>query len=257
MISVVIPTYNRGALIERAIRSVLLQDEPDWELLIVDNNSNDDTKQVVEKFLSDQRVRYFFLNQKGAPLARNYGLHKATGRWIIFLDSDDELSPNYFSSFKKQCSDSFAVYYGNYTLVSDKERVLIVPPEEIDRSEFVFRNPVGGFSSVLFSRELVLKTGGHDLTLPARQDADLYYRMSVLYAFKKFDFMVCHTYLNASDRISDNTKKRFLGWQLFYEKHSAGMTLKEKYFISQKLLKHSIKNKSIRGLVKLFTLFFR
>ncbi len=89
--SIIIPTYNRDWCIERAIRSVLQQEFKDWELIIVDDGSTDDTKDIVVKYLSDPRIKYFYKENGGVGSARNIGIKHATNEAIMFLDSDDEL----------------------------------------------------------------------------------------------------------------------------------------------------------------------
>lgn len=89
LISVVIPTYNRADLIPKAIQSVLDQSYQNWELIIVDNYSDDGTKEVVDSF-RDPRISMLFLPRTGSVAAsRNLGVHHAKGEWIAFLDSDD------------------------------------------------------------------------------------------------------------------------------------------------------------------------
>ncbi len=89
-VSIILPTYNRAHTIERAINSILTQDYNEFEVIIVDNGSTDNTKELVESF-SDARIRYQRFDEKTGPgAARNYGLSKATGQYIAFLDSDDE-----------------------------------------------------------------------------------------------------------------------------------------------------------------------
>jgi glycosyltransferase involved in cell wall biosynthesis len=93
-ISVIIPTYNRAAMLPRAIGSVLAQTYQNWELIVVDDASTDDTKGVVRSF-RDSRVRYVKLERNSGPSrARNTGMHQARGQYLAFLDSDDEWLPH-------------------------------------------------------------------------------------------------------------------------------------------------------------------
>jgi glycosyltransferase involved in cell wall biosynthesis len=88
--TVVIPTHNRAQLVTRAIRSILAQSYAAWELIVVDDASTDDTTEAVQPFLNE-RVRYFRQPKNaGAAAARNLGASRAHGRFITFLDSDDE-----------------------------------------------------------------------------------------------------------------------------------------------------------------------
>ena len=93
LVSVVIPTWNRGALLERAVRSALGQEETERaEVLIMDDGSTDGTEERI-RGLGDERIRYFRLEHGGACAARNRGAEEARGEYIAFLDSDDTWRP--------------------------------------------------------------------------------------------------------------------------------------------------------------------
>ncbi len=91
--TVVIPTHNRSILLKRAVESVLSQTFEDFELIVIDDHSTDDTASVVKSF-TDPRIRYL-INQrtKGACGARNTGIFSAKGKWVAFLDDDDVWLP--------------------------------------------------------------------------------------------------------------------------------------------------------------------
>lgn len=93
LVSIIMPSYNTGGYIKNSIESVLAQTYENWELIIVDDCSTDDTDNIVGQF-SDKRIRYL-KNKKnsGAAISRNYALREAKGRWIAFLDSDDLWMP--------------------------------------------------------------------------------------------------------------------------------------------------------------------
>jgi GT2 family glycosyltransferase len=97
--SIVIPTLNRAQVLPVAIRSVLAQTDGDFELLVVDDGSTDDTAAVVAA-IDDPRVRYLPQPQTGVCAARNAGAAAARGRFLVFLDSDDELLPNALQSMR-------------------------------------------------------------------------------------------------------------------------------------------------------------
>lgn len=100
-VSVVIPTYNRAALLGRSIRSVLGQSYKDFELIVIDDGSTDETSHVVADF-ADPRIRYLPLpHNTGAGAARNAGVRVARGKFLAFQDSDDEWLP---SKLAKQIS---------------------------------------------------------------------------------------------------------------------------------------------------------
>ena len=95
-ISIVLPTHNRALLLPRAVRSVLAQTDPDFELLVIDDGSADNTQQVLAEFAGDPRLRRL-RNEvaQGAAAARNRAIRSASGDWVAFLDDDDELLPRY------------------------------------------------------------------------------------------------------------------------------------------------------------------
>jgi glycosyltransferase involved in cell wall biosynthesis len=94
LISIIIPTYNRADLISKAIQSVIDQSYKNWELIVVDNYSDDNTKEVIEAF-NDDRILMLFTPRTGSVAAsRNLGVSYSKGEWIAFLDSDDWWFPN-------------------------------------------------------------------------------------------------------------------------------------------------------------------
>ncbi|MFN8339053.1 MAG: glycosyltransferase family 2 protein [Saprospiraceae bacterium] len=92
--SIIIPTYNRAHTIRRPINSILAQTFTDWELIIVDDGSTDDTQEIVESY-KDPRIRYVWQENQERSAARNHGISLAKGAWICFQDSDDEYLPEH------------------------------------------------------------------------------------------------------------------------------------------------------------------
>lgn len=99
LFSIVIPTYNRAWCIERVIESVLVQNFKNWEVIIVDDGSNDNSKDVIRKYLSDSRIRYFYKENGGVGSARNLGIEHVSGDLVMFIDSDDEFTEDAFDIF--------------------------------------------------------------------------------------------------------------------------------------------------------------
>ncbi len=93
-VSVIIPTWNAAATIKTAVLSALRQTYPPLEILVCEDGSTDNSKEIVES-LNDARVRWLTGPHAGQPaIPRNRGIRKATGQWLAFLDSDDEWLPN-------------------------------------------------------------------------------------------------------------------------------------------------------------------
>ncbi|WP_026524918.1 glycosyltransferase family 2 protein [Butyrivibrio sp. MB2005] len=92
-VSVIIPTYNNGKYIEKCIRSVLDQTYKNLEIIVIDDGSTDDTKSICESFMEGEtKVVYYYQQNQGVSVARNYGIEIATGDFVMFVDSDDWLS---------------------------------------------------------------------------------------------------------------------------------------------------------------------
>jgi glycosyltransferase involved in cell wall biosynthesis len=95
--SIIVPTYNRASLISFTLESILAQEFPDFEVLIIDDGSKDSTVEVVKHYLIDSRVQYLPKENEERGVARNYGLAHARGEYVLFLDSDDLLHPDHLS----------------------------------------------------------------------------------------------------------------------------------------------------------------
>ena len=99
-ISVIVPVYNAEKYLPRCIDSVLTQIFTDFELLLIDDGSIDESGKICNEYAdNDKRIRVFHKENGGVSSARNVGLDKAIGEWITFLDSDDSLFADFFSSF--------------------------------------------------------------------------------------------------------------------------------------------------------------
>lgn len=95
LVSIIMPSYNTAQYIGESIKSVQAQTYENWELIIVDDCSTDNTDTAVDPFLSDERIRYLKNSRNsGAAVSRNYALREAKGKWIAFLDSDDLWLPD-------------------------------------------------------------------------------------------------------------------------------------------------------------------
>ncbi len=118
LVSIVMPAYNSGKYIKASIESVLNQTYSNWELLVVDDNSNDNTADIAKSFSeNDSRIRYFkFIGNRGATEARNYAIRISRGKYISFLDSDDiwhssKLEKHVEYMEKNQIYFSYTPYY--------------------------------------------------------------------------------------------------------------------------------------------------
>ena len=97
-ISIIVPVYNASAHLNACVRSILAQDHPDWELILVDDASTDSSPALCDGYAAeDERIRVIHATHGGAAAARNRGIEASTGRYICFIDSDDTVEPDYLS----------------------------------------------------------------------------------------------------------------------------------------------------------------
>lgn len=128
-VSIVTPTWNCGRFIAETIESVLAQTYQNWEMLIVDDCSTDNTKEIVEQYQKkDSRIKYHCLkHNSGAAVARNTALRMTKGRWIAFLDSDDLWKPEKLErQLDFMAKNNYSFSYHNYTEIDEESRPLDV-----------------------------------------------------------------------------------------------------------------------------------
>lgn len=109
--SVIIPTYNRGYILEKAITSIFNQKgKINLEIVVIDDGSTDNTKKLISK-IGDKRIKYFLQINQGPSSARNLGLKYATKDWVVYLDSDNTLYPNYFEVVSQLINNHSKLFY--------------------------------------------------------------------------------------------------------------------------------------------------
>ena len=185
VVSVVIPTYNRGSLAGRAVESVLAQTFQDFEIIVVDDGSNDNTESVVKAFC-DPRVRYIHHEEnRGGSAARNTGIKAARGAYIAFLDSDDEWLPEKLQSQLDTLQELPPCWGGGCTgfwLVEGTSVVERTPDLPPNLSNWLLAHcPLSAGSTLMVRKEILGKIGYFDESLPRHQDWDLLLRLAENY----------------------------------------------------------------------------
>ncbi|MEW6196923.1 MAG: glycosyltransferase [Bacteroidota bacterium] len=215
LVSILMPTFNRANMIGMAIKSILKQNYENWELLIIDNESTDNTKEEVEKFSKvDERVKYFYVKknpQIGIADYLNYGINISNGKYIARLDDDDEWHDpdklNKQVNFLENNEDYVVVGGGAIMIDGNRKEIFKFLKRETDseiRNHALFANPFV-HNTVLFRKEVALKVGGYK-QLKYIEDWDLWLRLGnvgKLYNFQEYFSL----YMNAGqNRSLDNQK---------------------------------------------------
>ena len=125
--SIIVPAYNASKYIKNCIDSVLSQDYINYELIIVDDGSIDETKSIVSDYLFDNRIRYIYQNNSGVSSARNRGIMESKGDYVCFVDADDVISSDFLSVFDSILSKEKidVIYCGNYDFYDDTLPVFV------------------------------------------------------------------------------------------------------------------------------------
>ena len=159
LVSIITPSYNTANYISETIESVLKQTYTNWEMIIWDDCSNDNTYEVVKPYLNDKRIRFFKNNINcGAAVSRNNALKVAKGTWIAFLDSDDIWKPNKLErQIRFMEKNGYLFSYTNYTEIDDEGRfkgTLWTGPRKIGKIRMMMFNYMGCLT-VMYNKKYV------------------------------------------------------------------------------------------------------
>ncbi len=186
-VSIIIPTYNSSLFIKRTIESVFAQTFKDWELLIVDDCSTDETLKIIEDLAkNNSKIKIFKTpeNSGGPALAKNMGVKNAQGEYIAFLDHDDEWLPEKLEKqlefFGKNKDKKIGVVSCGANLVNEHGKCfsLYNPSRaKFDFPEILLRNPIYSNSSVLIKKEIIDLVGERDLNMKYSEDWDMWIRI--------------------------------------------------------------------------------
>lgn len=186
MFSVVMPSYNHQAYIDAAIQSIRDQTFGDWELIIVDDGSSDDSPAIAQRHAqADARITVISQTNAGPAAARNAGIGRARGPWLAFLDSDDLWYSETLELYARKIADQPAAefIYGYRDRLNPDGTVTRLPGEHQDSPSGTAELFAGTFlstMSVCHRKDLFDRVGGFDQSLRSCEDYELYLRMSLL-----------------------------------------------------------------------------
>lgn len=224
--SVVIPVYNKAAFISETIKSVLAQSFTDFELILVNDGSTDESAKIIARF-KDDRIRYFEKKNSGASAARNFGIEQSAANYIAFLDADDYWYPD----FLQETCNSIQNFPTEKIFAGAIE---IEMPEKIFPAQYSFEKKpqaqlVNYFdgsqkttaictSCVAFDKSIFDEIGNFDTEIRSGQDTDLWIRMGLVYPVV-FCSKILARYVYDPESLSKNNS--YLGQNLNFSKFSA------------------------------------
>lgn len=177
LVSVFIPTCNRSGLLKRAIESVLEQTWENLEIIVVDDASDDDTPELLDKFSRDHSNLRVIRNEqsKKAAVSRNIAIQQAQGEFVAGLDDDDYWRPRRIELMMKDFDEGCSAVCSYDRMVFKGREIVWKKPSLITLNDLLYYNRVG--NQVLTKKEYLEKAGGYDEDMPSAQDYDLWIRL--------------------------------------------------------------------------------
>lgn len=229
LISVIIPTYNRKNSISGAIESVLNQSFKDWELIIVDDGSEDKTNELVDNFLIDTRIKYIWQENRGVSAARNKGVSISRGKYLTFLDSDDQVTVDWLQDFFKVIliDENVDLIQGGLVIKSPINKKTVSSPAKKNK----YNVPIPG--TFLLKKSLFEKIGMFDERLKYAENTELFFRIEQ----KKIKSVIVETtnliYTESLSGGSKNFRNMIDSTKLILEKHDLYLSRKVKHLYEQ------------------------
>lgn len=218
LLSIIIPSFNRSQVLTRAIKSVVEQTSNNWELIIIDDGSTDNTRLKIGGFLKQNRVRYFYQENAGVSAARNKGIKEATGVYITFLDSDD-----YFNtSFLTELND---IEFWNYDLICWQSLKIKQNNNELWKPHQLgglYNNKIASFlaGTVAYKKTIIKELGGYDENLKIGENYELGMRITALSKLKiRIVHKTLHHYNVEKHEIGVIIRNKIEGNHILYNKH--------------------------------------
>jgi len=203
-ISVVIPTYNRYEVLQRALKSVYSQSYKPKEIIIIDDGSNDETAQIQKLF---PQIKYYYQENSGVSSARNLGIKKAICEWIAFLDSDDEFHLDklrYQIEFHKKHPDILMSYTDEKWIRNASEVKMPKKYQKFGGSIFTecLSHCIIAPSATMMHKDLLGSVGLFDETLEVCEDYDLWLRVASKNEIGLIDKKLITKFGGAADQLS-------------------------------------------------------
>jgi len=224
-VSVVIPTYNRAYIVGRSIQSVLSQSYRDFEIIVVDDGSTDNTEEIVRRF-NNHRLRYIrHKENQGISAARNTGIKASLGKYIAFQDSDDVWMQGKFEQQMRifeTLGDHVGVVYSGLLRINNGKNRYIPYKKNIKKEGYIYdeylASGLTNLPTAIIRKECFEKSGMFDENLRRLGDMELFIRISKFYEFRFLEEVLVFSYL-LPDGISFDTDSLIISSELILNKY--------------------------------------
>lgn len=261
--SIIIPLYNKENFIENTIQSVLQQTFQDFEIIIVDDGSQDKSAEKVKKY-KDERIRYFYKENGGASSARNLGIENATSKYITFIDADDywytefletiyentiRFPDNKVFSAAIEIETSKKIFPAQYSILKTGDFELVNYFRASSKQSVICT------SCAAFHKSIFEEIGNFDITIKSGQDIDLWIRIGLVYPIL-FSWKILARYIYDPESLSKNIKygTKKLHFSKFKEQEKTNPDLK--YFLDLNRFSLAIKSKLVNDNAS-FSLYYK
>jgi len=220
-ISIIIPTFNRANTLKKAIESVQTQTCENWKLIIIDDGSEDSTQEVLKDYLKDDRIKYYYQENQGVSVARNFGAKLSSGDYLIFLDSDDIFFPDLIKNIYEAEFYKYDLICWEVLKIIDGEKSFWKPKRLSKMYKSIKASFLSG--SICYRKNLFLKAGGYDPKITFGENYELGLRISQTQKLKiKIINKVFLKYeITTSTRTSNSLDNRLSSYQYQYKKHKS------------------------------------
>ncbi len=218
--SIIVPNYNNGKYLQACIESILIQDYKNYEIIVIDDNSQDESLKILENYKLNPKLKVLKLNKnKGPSFCRNIGIRISKGKYIAFLDSDDYWEPNKLSTqinyIKKNSYDFTYTDYYSFKEINNKKKILKETNvrKKFDLKSFLIDTSIGT-STIIISKNCISTIRFKKTPIME----DYLFKCNLLrkgyYAFKASDKKLTAYRISQESRNSNVLKNIFTLWQI-------------------------------------------
>lgn len=223
LISIIVPCFNQAEYLDDCLQSVIDQTYNEWECIIIDDGSSDNTSEIVKNWIKkDSRFRYYHKNNTGVADTRNFGVSLSRGEWLLPLDGDDKIGNEYLERASCHFLDGYEIIYCKAIYFGEKNGEWYLPDFSFER----LLNDNMIFNCAFFKKEAFIKIEGYDKNLIyGIEDWEFWINLLKNSTFKKvmrLEYIGFYYRIKNHSRTSgiiNNNKKLSTSLEYIYEKH--------------------------------------